>query len=97
MAVGDEEFIITGDNMKKINKHWGDRIQVNWIDACEKPGWLSLEEALTVPEEILCFTNGFFLGQNKEYVSIASTIGKTKDSDIGGTILIPKGCIKNYS
>jgi len=78
----------------KINKKFGDSIDIFWVDACEVGGWLSKDEWMKVPEEVVCHTRGYFVGQNKEFVSVVHTIGAGEDNDVCGLIHIPIGNIK---
>lgn len=73
----------------KIDKKFGDRVFVKWMDACERTGWISVEDAYKVPEEVICFTNAFFISTKDGYITVAHTIGKTKDNDVVGVLHIP--------
>lgn len=78
----------------KVKKKFGDQIYIEWIDAIERTGWKSVEDAIEVVDEVYCKTNAFYLGEDKEYVKVAHTIGKTVENDVLGILLIPKSWIK---
>lgn len=78
----------------KIIKKFGDRIYLEWIDACERPGWKDFDGATTPPEETFCKTNGFFLKQDKDFITIAHTIGHNIQNDMMGVLHIPKAWLK---
>ena len=78
----------------KIKKKFGDKIYIEWVDAMERIGWKSVEDAIEVVDEVYCRTNAFYLGDDKEYVKVAHTIGKTIKNDVLGILLIPKSWIK---
>jgi len=78
----------------KINKEFGQPIEVVWCDACEISGWKSVNDALQIPDEVVCKTRGYFLDKTKEYLSIAHTIGLDKSNDVCGIIHIPIKWVK---
>ncbi len=78
----------------KVDKKFGDRISIDWVDACEMPGWKSLSEAIKVPDEIFCRTSGYFLNQTKDFITIAHTIGLSEKNDVTGVFHIPKRWIR---
>ena len=73
----------------RINKKFGQPIEIIWKDACEVQGWKSFDEALQIPSEAICKTRAFFLGQTKEYISVAHTIGLDISNDVCGILHIP--------
>ena len=73
----------------KIEKKYGDRIEVCWTDACERSGWRSVEDALKVPDEVFVRTIGFYLGHTKEFLTLANSIGKSEKNDVSGIWHIP--------
>ena len=80
--------------MIKVDKKCGDPIYVEWIDACEREGWRSLDDALKIPDEVHVKTRGFYLGHTKEFLTTASSIGKSSKNDVGGVWHIPRAWIK---
>ncbi len=78
----------------KIKKKFGDPIYIEWIDAIERTGWKPVDEAIEVIDEVYCKTNAFYLGEDKEYIKVAHTVGKTIENDVLGILLIPKSWIK---
>lgn len=78
----------------KINKKFGDAITVEWVDACERSGWLSYEDAIKVPDEIYVTTRGHYLHHTKDFLTIAASIGKSKKNEVGGIWHIPRVWIK---
>jgi len=77
-----------------IKRKFGDRITIAWIDACEITGWKSFSDAIKVPDEVFCYTTGYFLNQTKDYITIAHTIGLDEKNDITGVIHIPRRWIR---
>ena len=80
--------------MKKIKKKLFQSITVWWIDACDQSGWKSVEDALKTPNEVHVITRAFYLGQDKNFLCIADSIGKSINNDVGGIWHIPLKCIK---
>uniref|UniRef100_A0A6H2A4Z2 Uncharacterized protein n=1 Tax=viral metagenome TaxID=1070528 RepID=A0A6H2A4Z2_9ZZZZ len=78
----------------KINKKFGDKIQIEWIDAYTEDKWVSLDEATKESPTSFCRTNAFYVSRNKNFVVVAHTLGNTKDDNIMGVLSIPKGWIK---
>lgn len=79
--------------MKFPKKTFGDKVSIEWIDAIERFGWKPVEDALEIIDEVYCRTNAFYLGEDKKYIKVAHTIGKSKENDVIGILLIPKKCI----
>jgi len=77
-----------------IKKKFRDKIYLEWYDAYTEDGWTSIEEASRIDDESLCFTNGFFLSQNKKFVVIAHTMGKIGKNSVMGVVVIPKAWIQ---
>lgn len=77
----------------KIEKKFGNRIYIEWVDAMEKTGWRNFSSATAEDEEARCFTNGFFLKEDKNHIWICHTVGKSIDDDVLGVLIIPKGWI----
>ena len=82
--------------MQQTKKKFGDRIYLEWVDACERIGWKSLSDAVNVDDEVFCRTNAFYLGENKDFVIVAHTIGKTEKNEVTGVIQIPKKWITKW-
>lgn len=78
----------------KINKKFGEKIYVDWVDAYAEDVWRPVESALEIPDEVYCYTNAFYIGQTKDFVIVSSTKGKTIKNDILGRLLIPKSWIR---
>ena len=78
----------------KIKKSFGDKIYLEWADAYTEDGWKSVDDALNLSNEVYCFTNAFFLGQNKDYLMVVHTKGKTNKNDVMGKLTIPKAWIR---
>ena len=78
----------------KINKKFGEKIYLEWVDAYTEDGWKSVDEALKLSDEVYCFTNAFFLGQNKDYLMVVHTKGKTIKNDVIGKLTIPKSWLR---
>jgi len=77
----------------KISKKFGDRIELEWIDACSIDGWKSVNDT-KVPDEVYCFTRGWYVKHDKEFMTICRDKGKTKNNEIGGVFHIPIAWIK---
>ena len=82
--------------MKRTKKSFGDKIYLEWNDACERTGWQTLIDVLKVDNEVFCRTNAFYLGETKGFVIVAHTIGRTKANDVVGTMQIPKKWITKW-
>jgi hypothetical protein len=78
----------------KVNKKFGDKIYVEWIDAYNTSGWESYKDACQVSEEVHCRTNAFFVHETKDFLIVAGTVGKSIKNDIMGKLLIPKFWIR---
>lgn len=78
----------------KINKQFRDPITVEWIDACEQTGWKSFEDAIRVPDEVYVTTRGFYLKHTKDFLTMAASVGKGKDNEVGGVWHIPRAWIQ---
>jgi len=78
----------------KIKKNFGDRIYIEWIDAIERNGWKTVEDAIKLIDEIYCKTNAFYIGEDKIYIKVAHTIGKSAENDVLGVLWIPKKWIQ---
>ena len=78
----------------KIKKKFGDKIYLEWVDAYTEDGWKSVEDALKLSDGVYCFTNAFFLGQNKDYLMVVHTKGRTSKNDVMGKLTIPKTWIR---
>ena len=78
----------------KIVKQFRDPITVEWTDACERIGWMTVEFATTVPDEVYVTTRGFYLAHDKVFLTLAASVGKTKANDVGGVWHIPRAWIK---
>ena len=73
----------------KINKKFGDKIQVDWLDAHTNDEWKSVESSLKLDDERFCYTNAFYVGKKDGFLIVCHTRGKTKDNDIMGRLYIP--------
>jgi len=77
----------------RLKKSFGDKIYLEWIDAISKGGWKSIDEVLhskELYEESFCKTNAFYIGEDKTFIKVSHTIGKTNKNDILGILWIPK-------
>lgn len=77
----------------RIDKKFGDPIEVQWTDACERTGWRSVEDALKVPDEVFVRTRGFYLGHTKDFITLANSIGRSRSNDVGGVWHIPRAWV----
>ncbi len=62
-------------------------------DACERSGWRTIKDALEIPDEIFVRTVGFYLGHTRKYITLANSIGKSKENDVSGVWYIPRAWI----
>lgn len=62
-------------------------LYIEWLDAFSTDEWCPRAE---LEEEELCYSVGWFVCENKRYITIATSSG---DGDYCGYISIPKGCI----
>ncbi len=79
--------------MQKINKKFGDPIEVSWTDSCAGAEWQSVEDALEIPDAVFVRTRGFYLGHTKEFLTLASSIGKSRSNNVSGVWHIPRAGI----
>jgi len=78
----------------KINKKFGDKIYLEWIDAYTNDGWKSVEDSLKLDNERFCYTNAFYIGKKNGFLIVCHTIGKTAKNDIMGRLHIPEKWIR---
>ena len=78
----------------KINKKFGDKIYIEWLDALEEAGWKFFKEVCAIPDEVYCYTSAWLISQSSSFVTVSHTKGKTVKNDIMGKLLIPKKMIR---
>ena len=78
----------------KINKKYGDKIFVEWIDAYSEAGWKTHKEMMEIGNTVFCFTNGWYVGKTNEFLIICHTKGKNIKEDMMGKLVIPKKWIR---
>ena len=78
----------------KINKKFGDKIYIEWVDAYSNDGWTTFEKAMEESNNAFCKTNALYIGENKNFIVISHTQGYTKDNSILGILNIPKKWVK---
>ncbi len=78
----------------KINKKFGDKICLEWVDAYTTDGWTTFEKAMEESTNAFCKTSGFYVGENKNFIVVSHTQGNTKDNSIMGVVSIPKKWIR---
>jgi len=77
----------------RLKKSFGDKIYLEWQDAITKDGWKAVNEVLTskeIQDESFCKTNAFYIGEDKDFIKVSHTIGKTINNDVLGILWIPK-------
>lgn len=74
----------------KIDKKFGDKIYVEWLDAYSVDGWTTYEKAMEESVNAFCKTNAFYVGESKNFIIVTHTRGKTKDNSLMGALSIPK-------
>lgn len=78
----------------KINKKYGDKVYIEWVDAYTDGGWKSYEDMIKIGDAPHCFTNAWYVGENKDFVIVCHTKGINKKEDMMGKLVIPKKWIK---
>jgi len=79
---------------KNTKKEFGDKIYIEWLDAIERIGWKTVEDATKIIDEVFCRTSAFYLDEDKEYIKVAHTIGKSIENDVIGILWIPKKWVR---
>lgn len=74
----------------KIDKKYGDRIYVAWIDAESEAGWKSYEDMMKITTSVFCFTAGWYVGKTKDFLIICHTKGKNIKEEMMGKVIIPR-------
>ena len=74
----------------KINKKFGDKIYIEWIDAYTNDGWTTFQDAMSESVNAFCRTNAFYIGQSKNFIVISHTQGKSQNNILMGCLSIPK-------
>lgn len=75
-------------------KKYGDPIDIDWTDSLsDGDAWHIFNSAMKVSDEVICKTRAFFVGETAEHVHIVHTLGKTKENEMTGLLLIHKGTI----
>ena len=79
-------------------------VKVVWNDACDVPGWFSLEEELQeileepLPEPLECTSVGFLVRRNKTAIWLTNMYAEDQQGLRGGGIqVIPAGFVKEFS
>lgn len=67
-------------------------LEVEWEDAASNEGWVAKDED-TSPEIIV--SRGWLVKNEIGYVTLANSIHKTSDAEVGGTQTIPRGMIRH--
>ncbi len=77
-------------------------VKVLWHDACDSPGWFSLEPKLQeilqepLPGPLECISVGIFVKQNKDAIWLSNMFAQDDQGRRGGGIqVIPKPWVKN--
>ena len=65
-------------------------ILVIWTDTQQDPKWQSSESAAELPLDTVCYSVGFFLKKDSEFLYLSTTVS---DSERDKTT-IPLGCVK---
>ena len=78
----------------RIKKKYGERIYIKWVDTYTQDGWKSFDEMREISESLYCRTNAWFVSQTKDFIVVCHTIGKTKEEEMMGKLVLPKRCIK---
>lgn len=67
-------------------------LEVEWEDAASNDGWVAKDED-TSPEIIV--SRGWLVKDEIGYITLANSIHKTSDAEVGGTQTIPRGMIRH--
>jgi hypothetical protein len=78
------------------------RVEIHWVDSTSRTGWHRVdefnEETKRAGGPMPMITTGFLIDQTKDYISVAGTIGYSKEDSLCGKacdfMTIPRGCIK---
>jgi len=73
----------------KIDKSFGDKIYIEWVDAYTDDKWDTVDKASELSDNRFCCTNAFYVGKKDGFLIVCHTKGKTKDNDIMGKLYIP--------
>ncbi len=73
----------------KIDKKYGDRIYVEWIDAETEDGWKNYKDMMKIGNSVFCFTIGWYVGKTKDFLIVCHTKGKDIKEDMMGKLKIP--------
>ena len=74
----------------KINKKFGQKIYIEWIDAYTTDGWTTFQDAMSESTNAFCRTNAFYVGQSKNFIVISHTQGRNQNNTLMGCLSIPK-------
>ena len=78
----------------KVNKKFGDKVYLEWIDAYSNDGWTTVGKAMEESNNAFCRTNALYIGESKNFIVVSHTQGHTKDNSIMGALSIPKKWIR---
>ena len=78
----------------RIKKKWGDRIYIEWVDAYSEDGWKFYKDMMEITDTVFCYTNGWYVGESKDFLVICCTKGKNIKREMMGKLVIPKKWIR---
>lgn len=78
----------------KINKKFGDKIYIEWIDAYTNDNWTNFDEAIKESSNAFCRTGALYVGESKNFIVVSHTQGNSKDNSMMGVLSIPKKWIR---
>jgi len=81
--------------MKIPKKKFGDPIEITWVDAFTKGGWVTRNEAEHIDDYPLCFSRGWFIVKKNGFIVMALTKGKNINDDVMNTLSIPDKWIRS--
>lgn len=84
----------------KFDYHFGDVLEVWWIDAHGDDGtWVHKEDLEDVISPSKCVTVGYYIKTTKHAVALAGSMDETlkEGDDVSGISVIPKGMIERIN
>jgi len=78
----------------KIDKNFGNKIYIEWIDAYSTDGWTSYTDVFKESLNAFCKTNAFYVGETENFIIVSHTQGSTKDNSLMGVLHIPKKWVR---
>lgn len=78
----------------KLDKKYGDKIYVEWIDAYAESEWKTYKDMMDIGVTVFCYSVGWYVGKTKDFLIMCHTKGKSIEEDMMGKLVIPLKWIK---